>query len=52
MGFILEIKGGLSLLNESNPAWRSGWTVIEATGKAGTSINPDGKAGTWQGFTV
>ena len=23
-----------------------------ATGKAGTTINPDGKAGTWQGFTV
>jgi hypothetical protein len=26
--------------------------VIEATGKAGNPIKPDGKAGTWQGFTV
>ena len=25
--------------------------VIETTGKAGTSINPDGKAGIGQGFT-
>ncbi len=31
--------------------WRSGWMVIETTGKAGTSINPDGKAGIGQGFT-
>ena len=26
--------------------------MIEATGKAGTSIKPDGKAGIGQGFTV
>ena len=26
--------------------------VIEATGKAGTSIKPDGKGGIGQGFTV
>ena len=26
--------------------------VIEATGKAGTPIKPDGNAATWEGFTV
>jgi len=31
---------------------QSGQMVIEATGKAGTPIKPDGKGGIGQGFTV